>query len=665
MIDIMKEERLLRRFDAVHAKYMVALWQRVVTRASRFLEEIEQVLFWNCQAITVPFRKLEEAPLFALVSEGSDPLDGGDFLFLMINEITAKFNGYVQQLSEVRQAATQSDAWDDPSPIHPKFLMAGSGGSVVINQSSVLSRFDLEILVQGCWNSEVGEFDCCRLAQWIRQAAVQQSVPPTIRNPLQSLRREFLFRVDPVSEGDRHERFDDVAQATDGSFFAREQDLLLVGAVNERLNAAFGSVDNDKSIRPNLCAEFHKELDSYQKTADVLGGLRNFLGLQSSAKTMKDGLSGLDSKSCHSETSEHGIMMQLQQIGFPEISLGNLDLLLALDERQFVEFVRYASFHLASEGYLYASMPVAMARPLSASTVQRLSASLKELCQEKGSNVALEFLREFVEDVLIIYQTLIIEAAGSHNKSLKHYLEENNFCGQEDPIFRLLPDEIALQNYVSLRQHLQQASLAFHHGITGCPERETEESGAFVNFSPGQCWLWHPEAQTSVQPVPIRLSSGALWFLDCPTINEECARRIQKWWRGVASRPGGRSTMDAEQDDTEFFDARSGAADEMEEHDDTTYFDFDNYDEIEIDTMPIEMPDDMQADAYSRMDESSCDLQMWLKEHTIPQHVFQTLIELGASTIDDVRMVVAEEDLLATFKKLDQVKLKNAVEKLL
>lgn len=717
MGDIMKEERLLRRFDSVHVRHMISLWERVVIGGDRLLKEMEYKALWNCLEVDIPFKSFEQATVFAMLSVGDDPVDGGgDFLFLIICEIITKYNRYVQQISELRQPRGSGCEEREDQIIHPKFLMAGSGGATAINRSTTMSFFELETLVEGCWNDSSQEFDLDALGQSLERVSILQQSPAGILNPLEYLREEFLFRTDHMPERGQQDDCARVFKSEKGVFFAREQDLQLAGSVYDALELVLRTttVNPDRSIHQSFSTEFHKELDSHQKTVAFLGGLRNWFDLLSSSDSIIENgfeklgetLGGIKRRSSHQQRlpQQHQHVASLKEIGLPKISSSNLDLLFALKKDQLIELLGYLEFHLASEGYLYSDLPVFMAEPLGKSTIQELTASLHDFITTRDPNHALACLKEFVGDVLVLYESLIVEAATKRNQSLKIYLDDNGFCGEEDPIFVLLPNEVVLTNYISLRQRLQQVELFLvSKSLTSTQALGGESFGkqqdncvpSYFSLSAGRCWLWQPEGEAAVEPVPIRnASESGLWFLDCPTIHLEsneaevksfldegwdtedgCARRIQKWWRSQRQAVhrqtiNRESNMDIELEDIEDGDMDGilatavGDVDEMDV-DDEEFFD---YDEVSLEAAlgnPVEVAREEGGEEKERGSLSAPNaLQVWLEENKMSQSVYETLNTLGASTIDDVKMVVVEEELLGEFKKLDQIKLRKAVSRI-
>ena len=200
MGDIMKRERLMRRFDRIHTKHMLSLWERVVGGVNCLLEELECKAAWGCALIDIPFNDIEEARLISLLSEGTDPSDGFDSLFLIINQIISRYNNFVRQLSEVGKNESPCDMLDEYS-IHPKFIMSGSGGAAVVNHLAILSRFEIESLVAGCWAGDLGHFDMPKLQQSLKYASSLLRLPPSILNPMDCLRTKFVFRRVLVADG--------------------------------------------------------------------------------------------------------------------------------------------------------------------------------------------------------------------------------------------------------------------------------------------------------------------------------------------------------------------------------------------------------------------------------------------------------------------------------
>ena len=83
---------------------------------------------WNCAFIEYPFQSLLDATFMSLLSEGNDPSDGNDFLFLAIQHIITIYNDMACKMLGLYNGS------DDQSThnlsVYPKFL-ATPCGSVI------------------------------------------------------------------------------------------------------------------------------------------------------------------------------------------------------------------------------------------------------------------------------------------------------------------------------------------------------------------------------------------------------------------------------------------------------------------------------------------------------------------------------------------------------
>ena len=724
MGDIMKRERLMRRFDPIHTKHMLSLWERVVGGVNCLLEELECKAAWGCALIDIPFNDIEEARLISLLSEGTDPSDGFDSLFLIINQIISRYNNFVRQLSEVGKNESPCDMLDEYS-IHPKFIMSGSGGAAVVNHLAILSRFEIESLVAGCWAGDLGHFDMPKLQQSLKYASSLLRLPPSILNPMDCLRTKFVFRRVLVADGSMKNMDSEVYKSPDGTVFARAQDLQLVRQVQDGLNS-IGLNNSDVSIRHLLCGEFQKELDSHNKTCAILGGLRNLVeALSSEQKSLE--FANLRSALVvlfHGNEDGGTTKDNLMKIGFPELGAGNVDLLVSLHPEQVVELVRYLGFQLASEGYLYSTMHLCMSEPLSKAVAEELVISLEVFGQEKSQEKALACLKEFVRDVLVYYEIMIEDTAVVRDQPLRDFLAENNLCGSEDPVFALLPHSIGLRNYIALRQHLQQAELSFLHRLTASPEEAAYSGGhqgstAFANMSAGRCWLWQQDGEEAVEQIPMKKKTrsddfaGGLWFADCPAkgldpaaslvqkgvdktlftslSSMECTCRIQRWWRNhLLARETAMCIASDSEDEENYFDTLSVMETDMDMDMEEELEEFCDYDEVEIPVVdtsnganeqvatyasrkevlesspPIVVTSAANANETEFFAESFGALRTWLERNHLPGTMAGDLEGLGIRSIEDLVLTMNEcEDILDDLQlpKLDKHKLKRAVGK--
>jgi hypothetical protein len=502
---------------------------------------MEHKVHWQCQEIIIPFMKLEEARLIHLLSECHDPSEGNDYLFLAINDIVDHYNTFIRRLSEIELSKDHllSDL------INPKFVVSGNGGASRICAVPVLSPPQLKNLVESGWNDSKATFDMDLLRKLLHQQLFLDGLPPTIMNPTTYLRETFLFRDDALSNPSCQQLTgltDGVSRSAKGDFYANSQDLLLFNDVSQLLVAfalSEGKGDLNRTFNDHFCGFNYVQLRS------SLEGVRNILRMLQTAGTTN--IRGIDEALCGAmNMSKEEISAQsksvLSQIGFPDFSVSQCQLILSLSDAQIVDFVDFVGHQLATEAYVFASLPLCMNEPLSAPDRMMIVKGLKDLYKQEGVAKAEECLEEFVRDVLSFYEKEIVERALSTGQRLRAFLIHNNFCDESDAIFALLPDGVTVRNCIALRQLFHQLRLEMRfteEATSDTAEADGAAEGKAVDSAVS--WFWTDELDSGngcaeTERFQDLSFTGSLWFEkstadDTRVVN---ARKIQKWWRFVA-----------------------------------------------------------------------------------------------------------------------------------
>jgi hypothetical protein len=272
MKDIMDPEKLCSRFDFDQAHHILAMWNRVSKGLSDILRQPDCKIFWQCEEIEFPFKDVGEAPLLALLSEGDHPTDGNDFLFLIINTIIERYNSFLRWMGEYDVESRDADC---AYSLHPKFVMRGSYGAVVMSESAGLSETELDLLIESTWDSESQKFDTIRLNVSLKHELLLHVRRPVLLNPMDYLRERFCFRNESHANNASQERYDGITVCRDGNYFANVQDGQLYNDVCGLLDSFLSKGCTD--IRRTLEDTFHT-LD-YNEFRSVLEGTRSVLHL--------------------------------------------------------------------------------------------------------------------------------------------------------------------------------------------------------------------------------------------------------------------------------------------------------------------------------------------------------------------------------------------------
>ena len=517
----MTKNVLQNRFDSIGVQKLLRLWQRCCIGMNNFLRSTNGKTLWGCETVTIPFDSLESASLACLVSWGESPEESGnDILFLVINQIIAQFNAFADHLGQFTREGTMFDI----SPtLSARQIVRGLAGGLQVESLLPPSKEQLSLIIERSWLPERKEFDSGRLRADIERIINLWSQPVQIANPAETLRQKFVFRDDEACTPKELSNDSRIFEAGQGLYFARKQDAQLVGEVEERVEVLGNTVD-EKSMCRSFMDGFH-ELN-YDSIRAVLEGCCNFLDL-----LYNDGRSSFDSIKVVLEDITNSPPLSdpidlpsdpLISLGFPNLSKKQLQFLQSLDSSQTVQFVRFAARQLATEAYVYSSLPFFTKEPLGADSEKQIQQGIQGLCTSADTGRVIAYIEEFEGSILQFYEKQIIEGA-SKLVSLRSFLKDSNFCDSSDPVFALLPPSVTVRNYVSLRQLLHESRLSLMHHLTAKEGDDDEqiawdsESSSFVN-SPGRCWLWENERQNPIDtdftldPTTEHEMNWKLWF---------------------------------------------------------------------------------------------------------------------------------------------------------
>jgi hypothetical protein len=720
MGELMQKERLRERFDSARVHHILALWERVRVGLNTILVETDQKVHWQCEEVSIPFDKVENAQLVSLLSEGLHPTEH-DFLFLVINEAVELYNNFAKKLAAFSGAADEVGD-DSTEELQPRFIIRGYGGAVKVGAVAPLSKDELHWVAESSWDSESHAFRQPELKEMINL----HDPIALIANPLNHLREKFCFR-----EGDAFSFGESNANSTitlnSENYFANYQDAQLFDEVQQR-SSRLDMLTGDGQIRRTLLDNFHG-LD-YDRLRAMLEGCRSILDLLWSSEHDSFEAIGLilhDLVDAREDAEQSG---QLQAIGFPRLMEPQSRLILSLDMHQFVELVNYAGFQLASEAYLFSNLPLHVTEPLTDNMEDSISTAMRYLGDELGVEAVAKQVEEFSKDVLSFYEIQLLDGASKANKSLRVFLSENNFCDTSDRIFAALPLTVTLRHYISLRQCLHQLKLSLLYRSTDSvtvAATIVKRNDSFVKSSRGRCWLWEDEnlssgmeesTETCCDEVPNAARNQLrLWFEQalpgtegvnaeiaaaeeeevddvviaevnvnieiaekpkvvvtvathafdegkiCPVDRETIAARLlQRWWRRELRLLLAMDPMDDESEsDYDYDDMGAMNIDTQQCDDEARNDDSETSGELVANQLRNRTETTNMEVTYGTHEEDIL-MRKWLDEHKLLQAVGDTLVELGAHCINDIRMLVQEcPELLSGLAPLDRVKLKKAV----
>lgn len=700
MKDLMSQEHMMGRFDLPRIHHILALWERVKNSMNSILDESNQIVHMQCEEVSIPFCRVENAQLVALLSEGAHPTDGNDFLFLIINETIDRYNRFVGKLSKFTSSPTGNLA-----SLNPKFIVRGFGGDALLSLAVPLPKEELNWVAECCWDSNVHAYEPAKIKHMLLGMISLERPSPLVSNPLSDLRETFSFRDDQglrIGDGNTAANI----TTSDGKFFANHQDAQLMHQLGEQLKE-LEMKESDCELRRTLVDVFHGF--SYEQLRALLEGCRSFLDLiwsddKQTFVCVGDSLARLVHAIEGEEESDH-----LMAIGFPQLTAPQSRLVLALDAPQLVELIKYAGYQLASEAYVFSNLPLYMTNVLLTETVEQIQEALCSLVDRTGIEKVSCDIEEFVRDVLSFYETKIVDGATKTNGALRTFLEENNFCDDSDQIFAAIPLTVSLRHYVSLRQTLHQIKLSILSGSTSIDpqlhEANTGRSEAFTKTTRGKCWLWEDSnfsndtTAGSSDKEPTKSTTRdqwKLWFeeaspttgggslaMDSTMAVEEpeeleefkpeekitiaepapidregsAARLLQRWWRRELELLIQMEIQEYESD------AESATQDSMDASFDM--IDGKGTDEEMASVGSFTSPQDCANDAfiekYGTQDKEN-QMRKWLDDRALPQSVADKMLEVGVRCIEDIAMVFREcPDLFSDFAPLDRIKLKKAI----
>jgi hypothetical protein len=720
MKNVMRKEQLGKRFDNVHVSHIVSLWHRLSLQMTCLLKDRHRKVFWNCQEVLFEYDSIEDAPLLALLSDGSDPEEGNDLLFIVINSVVNKYNRYVERFLELHRLSKPTEGDTATKTIHPKTILLGSAGSVATNLLPLLTKTDTNNLSAAAWNEDVEGFDFERLSSLLKEGRFHEELPPLIRSPLQLLREKFSFRDDQEIRVTSESRSGLVFALPSGLLFAREQDATLARRALGTMER-FAMTKRDPSIAGPLKVNFHS-LDSHQQISSMLDGLCNFFDLMySEGQTQFLGMKSTMESYYYGQRIEE----LMTKMGFPELSLSQWQLLGSLKPEQVVELVHYLNYQLAVEGYLYAKYDLCVTDSMEPSNVSFIQQKIGDLCSSQGPERTLEAVGSFVDDILGHYKKELCKEALRSATSLRSFLVDTNALDSTDDVLLCLPPDLSVRNYVSLLQVLRQVKLSLRMK-TSQPGAAPKDHRKHERSNRDQCWLWDGGSFDSNNVVDVEDAAGIedeeLWFasavsakkrsLDVVADSEELlgkskgfekeslaqedgdikpsvtpmadveshpldtdvaerteiksANLIQRWWR-FQLKMKTMHFMDDEpvDEEAEEHQEEGGELEKQNAHPVSDLREILEDDGVQMTEAPNE-PSDVGVrqdqtdtsgnDGFGADDFST--VLAWSRQVGLSLPASKKLLELGARTLEDIEMVVADRSLLSLLPLLDQSKVK-------
>ncbi len=478
---IMNENTLIARFDSFNVKHILSLWRRLREHLDYYLENNNYEVQWDCERIKIPFSKTADVSLIMMLSAYEHPTEGYDYLFIIINDIIGRYNYFVMKLNEYKEASSIQVHHQE---INPTTMIPGSPGAISLSILQWIASTHFDRLVERFRGPKLDEYDVTKL----EQAACQElsSCEFTIQNPIK-LWRQFNFRLNYTSS-QQEELQSGGHVSSEGFHFIQLQDFQLFEDCKQYLKI-LGYNHSDHQIRHLLQAKLNDL--SYEQLRSCLAGFRGFLQqISESENSTFDTIDEILFSSFIDSPED-----VFEELGFLELSNSQIKTILSLKPMQLVEAIQYAGYQLASEGHLFASLPLSMNTPMTPDVIEALELNILELADSHGHQEAVQLIHSFKTDILCFYQNPIRDECSSSNQSLRTFLEENNFCDSSDPIFSALPLDITIRNFIPLQQSLHQLRLRFasYNPLTEHDENDNESQQEDMNYTQtrrGRSWLW-------------------------------------------------------------------------------------------------------------------------------------------------------------------------------
>ena len=471
--DIMKEDVLLKRFDQTHTNHVMNLYQRVKSSLNLHLKQCNYEVNWDCETLSVPIQNLDDASLIMLLSAYDHPTDGYDYLFIIINQLVLQYNEFVLKLHGLQNKT-----------VTPQMLLHRSPAGLALKSMTFLTSSELPLMVESHRRMGKNEYNFQRLEKQLLEKLSACNF--CIEIPLQYLRAKFQFRTTMDLEFSAKNQALAGIKSSSGVYFVHQQDLQLLESC---LQIARHRDDNTShEMESTFLSKFHGL--EYEELRKMLGGLRNILQTSKSNdwKVLQDLLPG---------SNEH-IDDDMEEFGFPSLSTSQLSLafICALRPNQILELILFMGYQMATESYSFATLPLSMKSTIPIAIKETFKKNLSSLVNNQGYEQTIQLLNEFKNDILSFYQSFIRDhcSKSSSNDYLKVFLQDNNLCDNSDLIFKAIPNQITVRNFVSLCQEIHQLTLFF---------MSNEYKHDFVNdeaidvYSPytspkrGNCWLYH------------------------------------------------------------------------------------------------------------------------------------------------------------------------------
>ena len=159
----MKPELLQKCFSSITVTHIAALWEWVVSGVNQFLWKMDYKISWQYEGIHIAFKTLEEAPLVALLSEGTKhPTDGNDILFLLIIYFVSSYQWHNQHLQWfcwfIEFMNSNNSVSIQEQEVNLKFIATGCRGAVSMSSMVPFHPSELSALVTSCWIQGNGSY---------------------------------------------------------------------------------------------------------------------------------------------------------------------------------------------------------------------------------------------------------------------------------------------------------------------------------------------------------------------------------------------------------------------------------------------------------------------------------------------------------------------------
>jgi len=512
--ELMSEHVLQKRFEPVTVDYLLRLWERLKDSFNKLLDQLESTVMYECEDVAIPFKNIEDSCLIMFLSVYDHPTEGYDYLFLIINSLIEKYNLFRTKLNQfIGSDNSERNASLEEEEMNAKMLVHGSPGSLALGSLILIIPEDMIVLVESYRKPLSNEYDINELVKNLRQALKSIFMPQLISNPFMSFREMFDFRLDGVINNCG---LNDTAvglTSSQGDSFVRIEDLRLFEDCKQllnELNLKKGCIEIKKVFTNN----FHNF--EYDKIRSMLSGIRTLLQNLPEERNFNIG-----------EHERETVAYEMKEmLGFPLLTDSQVSFITSLEQPELVELVSFFGYQLASEAYTFSRLPSSMSSMLAIEICNSIKSKMLHLFDQDGRQFVIKVMDGFLKDVLFFYESEILKEASS-NTSLVEFLRKNNFCDSADAFFAIIPNEVSVQNYVSLCQLIHQLKLSLSTDIKMSGKR----GNTHVKEKDEGCWLWSSETKNSPCDEKALLAESSffknyvdvqehLWFEECYNGND-------------------------------------------------------------------------------------------------------------------------------------------------